>query len=135
MARAFIHPKLLASLRTIDEALMPDTAEFLDPVGVSNGQGGKTKSWPVNGTSPCRLAPAPMAPQERHVSQNMLAAPQLVTPRIEAITTWIVSFPVTVATLTPAWRLRIDDRIFEIVDIKGPHAYDSELTVICKEVK
>lgn len=116
----------LQALRAFNEANLPDTAQVLEEVAVSNGAGGFDRSWQVVATYPCRGGKAAPRIQEHPGGVGI----------VEVIV-WPITLPAS-ARVSLIQRIRHigDDytRLLEVTRVHGPHTYQVMLNLEGTEI-
>lgn len=114
--------ELEAMRETLVDSL-PDLCTIKALSTARDDQGGTTKTWANTATNvPCRLAPADTQPQEGPIAE-----------RLGLSLAWMLTLPAE-QVITPANRVAIGSRTFEVVAPLAPRSDEICCRVLVKEV-
>lgn len=114
----------LASMRTVLDTSLPDTAVIWSRTLASDGQGGRTQTYAAAGTVACRLSP---------ISAMSAGSEDVRGDRQAAVADRVLTMPAS-TTIAATDRVVVASQTFEVTAIHAPRSWELSRRVDCVEV-
>lgn len=111
----------LESMRDTIVASLPQIGEVQAPSNVSDGRGGQAVVWNTVASVPIRVAPDTTRTEE------------VVGDRVANQQRWMLTMPAG-TTVGASYRIVVESRTFEVVNIRSPRSYETSCRVVGIEV-